>query len=120
MQTKASRPTPFDELLGDLQGGTVLEKLCHLASACGLATALNGKQSKLTLELTFKRIGETNQLATDHMVKVALPTERGKLTEEDTTQTVLHCNKGGLLTLVPEEQGQFNFDRQAAAAGERA
>lgn len=49
-----------------------------------------------------------------HTIKVVSPTERGRFTDEDTTETPMHLNKDGSVTVFPAAQGDLF---KAGAAG---
>ncbi|ROW62728.1 hypothetical protein C3444_22355 [Escherichia coli] len=41
------------------------------------------------------------------VVQIADPVNRGKISEEDTTETPMYVNRGGRLTILQEDQGQL-------------
>lgn len=40
-----------------------------------------------------------------HKLSYVRPTNRGKISEEDTTETPMYVNRGGRLTILQEDQG---------------
>ncbi|WP_428843256.1 hypothetical protein, partial [Suttonella ornithocola] len=64
----------------------------------------HGKQAKVCLELTFKQIGTSSQVAVMHKLKSDIPTSKGKVIEEDTTETPMYVCAGGELSVFPDNQ----------------
>lgn len=103
------------DLLPELEAGIFLGKIDRALSDGALATAVTGKESKIVVEIKMKRIGESNQVAMTHTLRYAKPTERGKVVEDNTTQTPLHVGRGGKLTIYPEKQEELFPKAQAAS-----
>ncbi|MGB0662818.1 MAG: hypothetical protein ACPGMR_03410 [Pontibacterium sp.] len=101
--------TNIEDLFPDLDGGVFAQKIGRSLSDVALGVVLSGKPGKVTLTFDIKRIGESSQVEMAHKIAFVKPTEKGKSSEEDTTHTPLHVNRGGKLTLFPQEQTQFEF-----------
>ena len=57
-----------------------------------------------------------------HKLSYVRPTNRGKISEEDTTETPMYVNRGGRLTILQEDRGQLltppvNLTGKLRAAG---
>lgn len=94
----------FTQALADMDGGVLLAKLSRAVQETARGTAEHGekgKTGKVTLELVFSRIGESNQVDVTHTVTYAKPTRRGKATETDKTSTPFHVTGRGHLSIVP-------------------
>ena len=103
-QTMNAKNTPyhFTDTLNELDGGV------RETAAGAIQT---GRTGKVSIELTMKQIGESNQVQLDHKLKFEKPTARGKAGEEETTQTPVWVSQKGL-TLMPDTQEKFTFDDQ--------
>lgn len=96
--------TKVAEFLDDLDGGVFSEKLATALSDVGAGVTTHGKSGSVTVTLSFKQIGNSNQVQIDHTLKYTKPTAKGKVSEENSTATPMHVGKGGALSLWPENQ----------------
>lgn len=97
----------FTETIQDFDGGVFAEKVSRGLAATALGTVNygeRGKKGKVTIELTLERIGESSQVQIDHKVVTTIPQPRGKVSEEDTTQTAMYVGKAGVLSIAPADQ----------------
>lgn len=104
--------TNLAEVLDDLNGGVFAQQVGRALSDVALAVVTNGDKKrggKVTITFDFTRIGESAQVAVKHSLAFSKPTARGKASEEATTETPMHVNRGGRLTLVPDSQTKFDF-----------
>ncbi len=107
--------TNVDDFLGELNGGVFKDKVAHLLSEVALGTINNGdgrKKGKVTIELSFNRIGDTEQLIVEHTLSQSTPTRNGKKSEVNMTETPMFVGKGGVLSVNPpkeEQGGQFHL-----------
>lgn len=102
-------------LLPDLNGGTFLQKVDAAMRGVAISSLQfgdKGKRGKVALEFEFERIGESNQVRLTHGITITQPTARGKRSETDTTETPVHVGRAGNLTLMPDTQTRFEFDKQ--------
>ncbi len=111
---QASRATDIQQLLDDLNGGVLAQQVGQALSEVAAGVVGTGKAGSVTLKLDLKRIDRSAQVTMSHKLSLSAPTETGKYTDESTTSTVLHVNKGGRLTLVPEAQIGLNLAREDA------
>ncbi|NIZ28800.1 hypothetical protein GSL00_30645 [Escherichia coli] len=61
---------------------------------------------KVSLNLEIEPFDE-NRVKIKHKLSYVRPTNRGKISEEDTTETPMYVNRGGRLTILQEDQGQL-------------
>jgi hypothetical protein len=115
-QAKADHVT---ELLSDLNGGVFLEQLAVALRESALGVAVTGKAGSVTVKLSLKRIGESNQVICSHTLDFVRPTEKGKKSESSTTDTPLYVSQGGVLSLFPiqHQEPLFNGTSTGAKAG---
>ena len=98
-------------LLEDLDGGVFSQKITASLKEVALGVAAHGKVGKVTVDFSFKRIGESMQVECLHSIKSVRPKAKGRVIEEDATSTPLHVNGQGALSLFPHAQGKlFNDD----------
>lgn len=107
--------TNVQDFMGALGAGTVEKKIGMLLSMVAEGTVLHGKGTKtgdLTIKLSFKQVGENNQVTVVSKISHSTPTPTGKKSEEDTTMSIMHVAKRGKMTEeAPREEldGQVNF-----------
>lgn len=99
--------TDVTELLNDLDAGVFAEKLGKALSEVAAAVIDHDKKGTVTIQLDMKRIGNSYQVAIAHKLAFTRPTSKGKVSEENSTETPMHVGKGGRLTLFHESQKQM-------------
>lgn len=99
--------TNISEFFDDIDGGVFAEKLSRALSDVAAGVIDHNKPGELTIKLKMKRIGSSYQLGINHKLSYVKPTAKGKVTEENTTETPMHVGSGGKLSLFPENQGQL-------------
>lgn len=108
------------DLLPDLNGGVFLQKAdaaMQAAARSSVDFGEKGKAGRVVLEFTFERIGESSQVRMTHSVEITQPTPKGKRSESDKTETAVYVGREGKLTLMPDSQTRFEFDKGAQANG---
>ena len=123
MNSKPAIPitTRIDEMLHDLDAGVFAEKIGAAISQTALNTCVHGKPGRVTITFDMKRIGESSQVELKHTLTYKHPTANGEITEKDGTTTPLHVGPGGVLSLMPHEQGRLfaeNAPRVTAVHGD--
>lgn len=91
-------------LLDDLDAGVFENKLAKALSDTALAVVTQGKKGRVTVQFDLEQIGSSQQVMLHHKLVYAHPTPKGKISEENTTNTPMHVGRGGAMTLFPEEQ----------------
>lgn len=107
-----ARTTDFATLLPDLNGGVLEQQISKALSDIAANVVTHGKKGRLTLTFDLKQVGDSHQVTMTHALKAAIPTRRGKITEEVETDTALHVGAGGALSLFPAGpvMGQAQLD----------
>lgn len=103
-QQFASAATDVSEFLSDLDAGVFERKLSVALSQAAAAVVDHDKAGEVTVKFSLKKIAGTSQVSCSHLLKFSRPTSGGKVSEEDSRDTVLHVGKNGRLSLVPETQ----------------
>ena len=106
--------TSIVELLPDLNAGVFEQQINRALSDCAANVCQYGKKGEVVLRFSMKQIGEGHQVAITHSLKSVIPTSRGKITEENATDTPLHVERGGKLTLYPNTQTRMDLGAGAA------
>lgn len=91
----------------DLDAGIFAQKIGRALSEVAAGVVDNGKAGKVTITFNLKQIGSSHQVAVDHTLTYTKPTNKGKLTEENTTTTPMHVGSGGALSFFAENQNQL-------------
>ncbi len=111
-----NRKTDVPVFLGDLDGGVFNNKLAAALNDVALGVINNGGKGKVVVTFDIDRLSnsvEEKRVHIKHQLKYVSPTPRGKVSEEDTTETPMYVGKGGKLTIMQEDQGQlFGIDGQ--------
>jgi hypothetical protein len=98
------RTYDFSGTLGDLDAGIFLEKISRAVKETAIGTVAHGKKGKVVIELAMDRIGESSQITMTHKLKFDRPTKRGKVAEEDATETALYVSPRIGLSIMPDTQ----------------
>lgn len=101
------RDTDVNQFFEDLDGGVFIQKLARALSEVAGGVVDNNAKGKLTIKLDLKRIGQSYQVNIGHTLDYTVPTPRGEISEKDTTETPMHVNTGGRLSIFPENQHQM-------------
>jgi hypothetical protein len=102
--------TSLGELLEFFEGGAFPERVAKAIADTALLTVANdGKRAKgkVTLQLDFKRIADSSQVAILATIEYAAPTSRGGKSEFYETEVPVHVVSGGKLTMFPEASPMF-------------
>tara|TARA_R110002153_G_C13332570_1_gene498429 strand:+ start:1243 stop:1608 length:366 start_codon:yes stop_codon:yes gene_type:complete len=110
--------TNVNEFTSELGAGVFQAQLAHLLSEVALGTVNHGsrqKRGKITIELSFQQLAENQQLIVTHKLSNSTPTNRGKRSEETSSETAFFMGKGGVLTISPPKEddlGQFQLKKE--------
>lgn len=113
--SQATPTTDFSQLLPELNGGLLIEKLNTILSDVALGVMYSDAKKpvgKVVLEMVLEPIGESTQIRMQHSLSFVCPTKRGKRTEVETTETPLHVGQRGRITAFPERQEDFFATRE--------
>jgi len=97
-------PTEVQEFLANLYGGVFDQKIAHTLSDVAAGVIHHGREGKISINLTLKRIENSAQVTVDHELVYKKPTANGTQGENDKTSTPMFVNQGGQITLYPIDQ----------------
>ena len=102
----------------DLDAGVFEEKLSRVLSEVAGAVIDHDRQGEVTIKLTMKRIGNSHQVGIKHKLHYKRPTNKGQVTEDNTTETPMYVGARGSLSLFPESQtSMFNQKQEETTNG---
>lgn len=104
------RLTNIPDFFGELDGGVFETKLSAALNEVALGVLNNGSKGKVQVTFDFSRLSNSvdeKRVGISHKLTFVKPTNRGKIAEEDTTETPMYVNRGGKLTVLQEDQGQL-------------
>lgn len=99
-------PTKVNEFLEELDGSNFQNKFANIISDVAMSVINQHRPGKVTLTFNVKQLGDSDQVIIDHKIEYKRPTAKGSIGEDDSTQTPMYVNKGGRLTLFPDEEDQ--------------
>lgn len=103
----SDRTTDVEEFIGDLDGGVLKDKIAYALSNVALAAVTTGKKGSITLSLEIKQIKNLDQVTISHKFNMTKPLPKGRLIEEDVSETSMYVHKGGKLKFYPADQRQL-------------
>jgi hypothetical protein len=112
--SKPSEKTDMADLLGQLNAGVFEQQVNRVMSDLAANVVTHGKKGKVVLTFSMKQIAESNQVHVTHAIKSEIPTMRGRIIEEHTTDTPLHVGRGGTLSIFPDNQTKMDMGAGAA------
>lgn len=104
------RMTNVPDFLGELDAGVFINKIAGALNTAALGVLNNGSKGKVVLTFDIDRMGnsiEEKRVMIKHKLQYITPTPRGKVSEEDTSETPMFVNRGGKLTILQEDQGNL-------------
>lgn len=114
-----SQQFSITEAIQDMDGGVFEQRVSRAirdAAAALMALDDGKKTSKVSVEFNLKRIAESSQVHVAHKVAYAIPTAKGKKTEEHTTNTPFYVSRDGGIWIMPPEQIGLNLQTQPTTA----
>lgn len=106
------------ELMGELEGGLFDRKLSIAFKTVAGAVCDIGRGGVVTVKFAFKRIGESRQVMVTHTIEHTRPTVRGSASEDDATQSPLYVGPGGVVSVIPFNQGSLFGNEQEPASNQ--
>ena len=94
----------FGELVGEFDAGIFEQKVTAALREVAQGVNATRKGGKVTLSFDIKPIADSNQVHVAHTVTFSKPTAKGKVSEEDTTNTPMHVGRSGYLSIFPDTQ----------------
>jgi len=101
------KATDVGEFFEELDAGVFAQKIGHELSQVAASVVNHQRAGQIQITLDVKQIGSGHQVAVTHKLRSTRPTKRGKVTEEDETQTPMHVGTGGAMSFFPENQMQL-------------
>ncbi|MBT11382.1 MAG: hypothetical protein CMI02_05025 [Oceanospirillaceae bacterium] len=101
------RGTDLPEFINDLDGGVFAEKVSHALSDVAAGVIETDKNGEVTLKFKLGRVGNSHRIQIKHSLTYKVPERNGNYSQENTTESVMHVNRGGRITVFPEDQGQL-------------
>lgn len=108
-----SKPTDAPQFIGDLGAGTFANQLGAALSAVAQGVVAHGKAGEVNIKLKISRIGDSRQVNVAHTLAFNEPTGKGKRTEDTTSETPMHLNLSGNVTLFASHSDQL-FGKEPA------
>ena len=105
----------FGDLIGELDAGVFEQKATAALREVALGVNTTRKAGKVTLTFDIKPIGDSNQVHVAHTVSFNRPTAKGKISEDDTTNTPMHVARSGHLSIFPDTQQKLPLGSKAEA-----
>ena len=93
-----------NEVLGEFDGGNFMLIFARALTSVGLSVVDNKRKGKISIDLDFTLIPNTQQVSITHTLKLSRPTADGESMEKVKRDTVMHVGKYGKLTVMPESQ----------------
>jgi hypothetical protein len=101
------RATDLPEFINDLDGGVYAEKIARALSDVAAGVIDHQKGGELTLKFKLTRIGNSYRVGIKHALTYKVPEANGCYSQENTTESIMHVNTGGRMTVFPENQHQL-------------
>jgi hypothetical protein len=105
--TGSNRGTDLPEFINDLDGGVFAEKVSRALSDVAAGVVDHNKAGEVTLKFKIDRIGNSYRVGIKHQLNYKVPEANGSYSQENTTESVMHVNQGGRMTVFPENQHQL-------------
>lgn len=105
------RGTDLPEFMNDLDGGVFAEKVARALSDVAAGVIDFDNKGELTLKFKLDRIGNSHRVGIKHQLNYKVPEANGSYTQDNLTESVMHVNRGGRMSVFPENQHQM-FGKQ--------
>lgn len=99
--------TDVVQLIGDLDAGAFEQKMGVILSDVAAGVIEHHRAGKVQITFTLKQLGTSNQMMIEHELSYVSPTKNGERGEKNKTQTPVHVNLDGEVTLFPKNQDQL-------------
>lgn len=101
--------TDVTQLISDLDGGVLEEKLQHAIEEVAGAVHEYNRAGTVTLKFDIKALGSGNALQADHTISYSRPTLHGKSSEEDKTSSPIYVGPRGAVSAMPNDPAHDLF-----------
>jgi hypothetical protein len=100
--------TDVKQFMGEIGGGVFEQKIAGALSDVAANVMANNKAGKVTITFDLKKMnGDTGQVMIKHSLNYQLPTNRGKRTETDVTETPMYVGRAGKMSIANESQNDL-------------
>lgn len=106
-QTNQSTQTDVAQFITEINAGQLEAQLGTALSLCGGALLDNTGTAKITLTFDLKRVEGSGQVQIASKMHYNHPTSVGDKSETCKGKTLMHVGRGGRMTFMPENQGDF-------------
>lgn len=107
------RQTEMKEVLAELDGGTLLDKIQTILSDVAANSVNHESKGKVTLNMTMQPIKGSSQVNLIVDVDYKRPRNRGMLSETYRVEHPVFVNQGGKITVLPENPLKMAAQRDA-------
>lgn len=105
--SNSNRGTDLPQFINDLDGGVFAEKVARALSDVAAGVIDYDDKGELNIKLKLARIGNSYRVAVKHALTYKVPEANGSYSQENTTESVMHVNTGGRMSMFPENQHQM-------------
>lgn len=112
--SNSNRGTDLPQFINDLDGNVFAEKVARALSRVAAGVIEHDKGGELTIKFKLARIGNSHRVTIKHGLNYKVPEANGSYSQDNTTESVMHVNKGGHMSVFPENQNQL-FTRTGEA-----
>jgi len=99
--------TDIPIFISELDAGVFEQKLAVALAEVSAAVIDHDKKGSVNITFDLSRISNSHQVAIKHKLTFSKPTSKGKVSEENTTETPMYVGTKGYLSMFPENQSQF-------------
>ena len=99
--------TDVGQLFDDLDAGAFQQKIGAVLTDVAAGVIEHHRAGKVQITFTLKQLGTSNQIMIEHDLSYSAPTKNGERAEKNKTETPVHVNVEGDLTLFPKNQSQL-------------
>ena len=105
--SQPNRVTDLPEFVNDLDGGVFAEKVARALSDVAAGVIDHDDKGELTLKFKLQRVGNSYRVGIKHQLTYKVPEANGSYSQNNETESVMHVNPGGRMTMFPENQNQL-------------
>ncbi len=105
--SQTNRGTDLPEFMNDLDGGVFAEKIARALSDVAAGVIDYDDKGELTLKFKLSRIGNSYRVGIKHQLTYKVPEANGSYSQDNLTESVMHVNPGGRMSVFPENQHQM-------------
>lgn len=108
-----AKATDVEKFLEDLNGGVLKDQLAYVLSDVASGVTTHSKVGEVVLKLKLSQIGDagSTQISVKAELSHKTPTGRGSKSESIATETPMHVNSGGEITMFPNHTEQLFKER---------